>query len=178
MHGFPSESQIRQQILQVNINGVVSRPRTQLIFPDIRFTCHGFITKWIVGAQARSTGIMTEMPELQIWQANRGTDTYNKTTYSLIIPNETNSSHVHEYIPVSPLEVNIGDILGVYQPQVDLSGLVVYNQKWSGPVNYAAARNTPLSTIMAVGNGDGYDYTLVAVDIVEGIILSVTYEVH
>ena len=117
---------------------------------------------------------MTEMPELQIWQAHRGTDTYNKTTYSLIIPSHSHvHSHVHEYIPVSPLEVNIGDILGVYQPQVDLSGLVVYNQKWSGPVNYIADGNTPLSTITAVGNGDGYDYPLVAVEMVEGI-----HEVH
>ena len=170
MQGFPSESQIRRQILQVNINGVVSRPRTQLIFPEIRFTCHGFITKWIVGAQA-STGIMTEMPELQIWQAHRGTNTYNKTAYSLIIPNETShlNTHVHKYILVPPLEVNIGDILGVYQPQVELSRLVLYNQKWSGPVNYAADGNTPLSTITAVGNGDGYDYPLVTVDIKKGI---------
>ena len=112
---------------------------------------------------------MTEVPELQIWQAHRGTDTYNKTAYSLIIPNNPSHSHVHEYIPVSPLEVNIGDILGVYQPQVDLSGLVVYNQKWSGPVNYAADGHTSLSTIMAVGEGDSYDYPLVAVEMVEGI---------
>ena len=169
MHGFPSESQLREQILQVNINGVVSRPRTQLIFPDIRFTCHGFITKWIVGAQARSTGIQTEIPELQIWQAHRGTNTYNKTAYSLIIPNKTSNPHVYEYIPVPPLEVNIGDILGVYQPQVNLSKLVLYNQKWSGPANYAGDGNAP-HVIMAEGRGDGYDYPLVAVE-VKGIIV-------
>ena len=149
----------------MNISGVVSRPRTQLIFPDIR---HGFITKWIVGAQARSTGIRTEMPEHQIWQAHRGTNTYNKTAYSLIIPNKTSDPHVHEYTPVSPLKVNFGDIPGVYQPQINHSKLV-YNQKWSGPVNCAGDGNAP-HVIMAEGLGDGYDYPLVTVE-VKGIIV-------
>ena len=73
-----------------------------------------------------------------------------------------------------PLEVNIGDILGVYQPQVNLSKLVLYNQKWSGPANYAGDGNAP-HVIMAEGRGDGYDHPLVAVEVKGIIVIIIEY---
>ena len=121
LNGFLSESELRQQILQVNINGVVSRPRQQRLFPDIKFTCNGFITKWIVGAQIRTTGITTELPEMQIWRRLATDNIYTKVGSSLLTNGIASNSNVIEYTPVSPVEFQVGDILGVFQPRADHS---------------------------------------------------------
>ena len=129
MNGFFSDSELIEQTRLVNINGVASRPGQQRLFPDIRFTCNGFITKWIVGAQTRSSG--DRMPELQIWRLNSSsTNSYTKANSSLIIPNALSGSpNVHEYVPSTPLQFNTGDILGVHQPAVSTSRLLMYYQE-------------------------------------------------
>ena len=140
----------------MNINGVVSRPRERLLFPGIQFTCDGLITKWIVGAQTRTSG--TRMPELQIWR-NSGGNIVTKINSSVLIPNELGNSSVHEYTPVHPLMFQDGDMLGVYQPED--SKLIVYYQDNTGPVNYK------LSGSMFI-RVNQFDYPLVTVNITTG----------
>ena len=56
--------------LLLNLDGVNSptfTERRQQITPDMRFTCDGMITKWIIGARWDS-GDETLCPELQIWR--------------------------------------------------------------------------------------------------------------
>ena len=139
----------------------------QYVFPDITFTCNGFITKWIVGGTTGNN--KPSQPELQIWQ-NTGGTSYTKTNSSLLsfIALVYN---VAEYTLTTPLEFQEGDILGVYQPSSMDSALVVYYQKHDGPVNYEEGNNT-LSTV-TLGNPDEYyDYPLVTVEIsTSGIML-------
>ena len=46
--------------------------KRQQITPDIRFTCDGMITKWIIGAYTAGGSFN---PELQVWR-NIGNDVY------------------------------------------------------------------------------------------------------
>ena len=54
----------------------------QYIYPEMKFSCNGSVTKWIYGAvdQNRSTG---DLPELQIW-CQTGPNSYIKQGSSLI----------------------------------------------------------------------------------------------
>ena len=171
LNGFFSDSELVEQTRLVNINGVVSRPRQQRLFPNIRFNCNGFITKWVVGAQTLTSG--SRMPELQIWRLNAGsTNTYTKTNSSLITPNEIpGSPNVHEFIPSIPLQFNTGDILGVHQPRLDGSEsvrtrFVLYYQENTGPANYRQIINNPSSSFALSSPDDEYDYPLVSVEII------------
>ena len=160
---FPSRSVLRQGALDLNINDVLRIDSEQRLFPDITFTCNGFITKWIVGAEANNGDLL---PELQIWRNNGGTS-YTKAGFSLL-PSNTLSGTVAEYTLSTPLEFQEGDILGVYQPRRQDSALIVYYQERDGPVNYQEG-NSAQSTV-TLGNPDQYDYPLVTVEISTGIM--------
>ena len=131
---FPTHTDLRRKILEVNINGVRERGRQQRLFPNITFTCNGFITKWIVGARHRAGSLRP--PELQIWRRNLNSPSlqFIKTDFDLLSPNEIHSD-VHEYIPNPPLEFQEGDILGLFQPVIRYSQTVLYYQLDDGPVN-------------------------------------------
>ena len=160
----------------MNINGVVSRPRQQRLFPDIKFTCNGFITKWIIGAQIRTTGITTESPEMQIWRRLTAESTYTKVGSSLLTNGVARNSNVIEYTPVSPVEFQVGDILGVFQPRADHSKTLVYYQHGTGPENYGYTGDVPLSSINPISPKIAYDYPLLSVEVTqEGQLIHMYY---
>ena len=149
----------------MNINGVRRRDRDQRLFPDIRFTCNGFITKWIVGAtfggDFTSTG---SLPELQVWRSAGGIS-FTKRNFSIFPTTDQPFANVYEYTLTSPLEFQEGDILGVYQQRQVDSQLVVYYQEDDGPDNYRQnGLYTALSTFTLMDARD-YDYPLVTVEI-------------
>ena len=76
---FLNRSALRQAALDINMNNVKYREQ-QCLFPDITFTCNGFITKWIVGGTTDNTKSLE--PELQIWRNTEGTS-YTKETAEL-----------------------------------------------------------------------------------------------
>ena len=46
----------------------ITRDRRQQITPDMRFTCDGMITKWIIGADWMAGDDDTLYPELEVWR--------------------------------------------------------------------------------------------------------------
>ena len=162
---FPSRSALKQGALDLNINDVTRRNNQQCLFPDITFTCNGFITKWIIGAEAENDDLLSE---LQIWR-NTGGTSYTKAGFSLL-PSNTLTGNVAEYTLNTPLEFQEGDILGVYQPRRDDSALVVYYQERDGPVNYREG-NSALSTVTLGSPDNQYDYPLVTVEISTGTFI-------
>ena len=76
--------------------------RRQYIYPEMKFSCNGSVTKWIYGAvdQNRSTG---DLPELQIWRQT-GPNSYNKQGFSLVTANISIPPNLYEYYPVTPLD--------------------------------------------------------------------------
>ena len=150
------------------------KDRQQSLFPDIAFTCNGFITKWIVGVSKND--FVSWKPELQIWQKIGGAS-YTKAKSSSISNNIPTSGNYNivKYAPNPPLEFQEGDILGVYQPYHRLSALVVYYQESDGPVNYEEG-SYPLNTATLDTPGSQYDYPLVTVEISTGIPLIIIKE--
>ena len=125
--------------------------RRQYIYPEMKFSCNGSVTKWIYGAidQNRSTG---DLPELQIWRQT-GPNSYNKQGSSLVTANISIAPNVYEYYPVTPLEFQEGDILGLHVCDNNNSQLCLYEQKESGPLNLLIdneVNSLPSSTINGI----------------------------
>ena len=151
---------------------VTSYERQQRIIPGIKFTCTGTLTKWIIGAQRRLTQT-TNYLQLQIWRRRQWSfNKYNRTTFSNITAlNTTDDLNVYEYIPNPPLEFQANDILGLYQPLISDTEVVVYYQTTDGPQNFVRFhQDSPLPTQSTTGRvykeGGGYnDLPLVAVEV-------------
>ena len=107
--------------LLLGLDSVEDRMHTQSrqqITPDIRFTCDGMITKWIVGADWQHNDNF--YPELQIWR-NIGNDTYQKINGTFLEFADSSSNRIYEYDNFSPIPFRAGDILGVFIPYQDFA---------------------------------------------------------
>ena len=141
--------------------------RRQYIYPEMKFSCNGSVTKWIYGAvdQNRAAG---DLPELQIWHQT-GPNSYNKQGSSLVIANSTGNLNVHEYYPVTPLEFQEGDIVGVHVPRDSSSQLWLYQQRESGPLNLRINENVdspaPSTINEALRTEGANDFPLVTLEI-------------
>ena len=145
----------------LTITNVRTKNGEQHIYPDIKFSCNGTVTKWIYGAEVSSDGAVR--PELQIWHQT-GPDTYTKIGFSSVTANATASPNVHEYCPETTLQFQQGDVLGVYYPDTDASNIVIYAQKESGPLNYHILDNIAPSTLTISDlTISGNDFPLVSV---------------
>ena len=149
-----------------NTNRVRRHLRQQRIIPGIKFTCAGTLTKWIIGAQRTLTQATNPQNlQLQIWRRQGSSNTYDRTTFSDITAmNATDDLNVYEYIPNPPLEFQTNDILGLYQPRIRDTQVVVYYQRGGGPLNYRSTQNSPLTSTQASGGNDN-DLPLVAVEV-------------
>ena len=114
---------------------MVEPDRRQQITPDMKFTCDGIITKWIIGAEWSKGRDDTLYPELQLWR-EIGNDTYQKIN-GINITNETQSDDgVYEYDNFSPIPFQAGDILGVFVPRKEESKFRLRSEGGRGPTNY------------------------------------------
>ena len=130
--GFMSVERMR---LLLETGSAITIDQRQQITPDMRFTCDGMITKWIIGADWGSGNDDTLYPELQIWR-NIGNDTYQKMSGTFIEASMENANRIYEYDDFSPIPVQTGDILGVFIPQTQKSKLRLIAENGRGPTNY------------------------------------------
>ena len=105
----------------------------QQITPDIKFTCDGLITKWIIGAGWVNRG--NSNPELQVWR-KIGSGVYLKMNGTVIDITMQSLTRIYEYDNFSPIPVLAGDILGVFQPDIDISQLGLWSEIDNGPLTY------------------------------------------
>ena len=105
-------------------------------FPDIGFTCNGNITHIIIGAEDRN-GI--EFSQIRFWRLSDGGE-YEQTvsSYSLVYDNanDPSTTNLRWYNLSQPIQVQNGDVLGIYQPIWWDSDLFLHYQEDSGPPNY------------------------------------------
>lgn len=110
--------------------------RRQQITPDIKFTCDGVITKWIIGADWSQESDDTLYPELQVWRKT-GYHTYRKMSGTLITIETERDDNVYEYDNFLPIPFQAGDILGVFiPPPYGRSKLRLRSEVGHGPTNY------------------------------------------
>ena len=101
------------------------------IFPDIKFTCHGIITNWIVVANAQV------MATVKI----RHTNNLTTTALSVSTSNAVRiSSLLYNFNMSNELEVQPGDILMI---KSDAPNYMFY-QRHNGPHNYRLDNNNEL----------------------------------
>ena len=106
-----------------------SGPGYQYFFPYLSFQLSGLLTSWVFAASnVTSPNGMHMYPQFQIWRPT-GERAYVRinTTESNVAPHAVPGElNVYEYnFDSQPLQYSQGDIVGIYQPPVELSRLKV-----------------------------------------------------
>ena len=138
LENFPSLDDIKSNASFVT--KLTSRDNELRLFPDIRFTCSGFVTKWTVGAKRMTGEGHNKRPQLLVWRPlgkGRYVQVHSTTLFSNGISTRTN---IYDYYPNPPVNVQYGDFLGVFQPEKNNSELVVFYQQYNGPNNLVISR--------------------------------------
>ena len=127
------------------------------------FSCNGSVTKWIYGAIDHGT---PNQPVLQIWR-QLGPNNYIEIGSSLVNNDTMIGTILYEFIPQISLEFQEGDIFGVYAGHFNNDGLVLYEQRESGPINLRISTSvtSPPSTITEMLITVNNDFPLVSVEI-------------
>jgi len=161
---FLTEARIRREA--VLIGTIVDNHIRQAIFPDIKFTCPGNLTKWSLAAVPVLGG--SRYPEVHVWRRGasaRDFVRYKRNKLSADSPNPT--GRVYEAIRDPPLRFEAGDFLGVYNPTIP--ALSFRYQRNGGPRGYyivglaTAREEINLDSIGVADNGN--DYPLVSVTV-------------
>ena len=126
--GFLSVERMRSILGTAEIKPIGSR---QQITPDMKFTCDGVITSWIIGARLYPTNSL--FPEFQIWR-NNGNSEYKKINGSVPEFQTIISPRVIAYSVLPPMPIQSGDILGIFIP--NNSRLRLFSESTKSPTNY------------------------------------------
>ena len=142
--------------------------RQQRLIPGINFTCHGFITKWILGAKWM---MEDNYPELQIWNSSDGTTYVKQSTTVFTVDGGSNNVSIYEYIPDPAQEFHDGDIFGIFIPD-ESRYKVFFIQDEDGPVNFAMnsgsmVSNPPEGDFDTSGKTMVNEVPLIAVEVCE-----------
>uniref|UniRef100_A0A1X7TLP9 Uncharacterized protein n=1 Tax=Amphimedon queenslandica TaxID=400682 RepID=A0A1X7TLP9_AMPQE len=125
------------------------------IFPDIRFTCHGIITNWIIGGSA------LVMPVIKIRHSNNLT-----TTAATLNTSASNAvmitSLLYNFTMSNEITVQPGDILMIESNTTNY----MFYQQYNGPHNYRLGDNNELIAL------DTNDYPLISVVVATSTISS------
>lgn len=103
-------------------------------FPDIKIECSGNLTEFTFGTRKRKGRGRNLYPELQIWRKESPSSSY---TIGLTDGTPTKlSKNLYKYTLTTPIPVQHGDYLGIYQSDTKKSKLILYYQEYNGPSNY------------------------------------------
>ena len=134
-----------------------------MIFPAINFTCTTTVSGWDFVAENRAGRMRKLYPELQIWRAT-STQQYSRlhrtSTHQW---DTTEHSNVFRYSGFS-VQVQAGDILGVFQPDGKKSKYTLIFQEGGGPTSYRTNTMGSLTTFNVDSNSINTDYPLVGVE--------------
>ena len=144
--GFLTSKMIQSKVLQVT--DVLGPTNTVQGFSDIRFTCDGIITKWIVGTND-VTG--NTLPNIQLLRS----DMTVITSLTVDTNNGTSTdTNVYEFTSLLNAEVKSGDILVVNSTDVPM-----YYQQFNGPQNYMIDSSNTLIDV------EENNYPLISVEV-------------
>ncbi len=150
----------------VLIGGVRNNHIRQAVFPDIRFTCPGNLTRWSLVAVPVGGG--SRYPQVQLWRTGssaRRFVRYSGDKLSASSPNP--EGRVYQITRDPPLAFQTGDFLGVYNPTVPKLSFryqrdgASRNYYIDGPINPRDSINLDEVGVQSNGN----DYPLVSVEV-------------
>ena len=146
-----------------SISSTVSQ---QFLTPDMRFTCNGMITKWIIAANVNYNKPHTA--ELQLWR-NTTNGVYERINRTHITIWAYNSFAVYEFDNFSPIPFQAGDFLGLYLPFSQ--ALTLYSEDTKSIINYYIDTHdlSEMSndTISTTSLASSYYHPMVSVEISE-----------
>ncbi|CAI8024638.1 hypothetical protein GBAR_LOCUS14308 [Geodia barretti] len=131
--GFMSVEKMRLSLNLDSVSPIMYTSQRQQISPEMRFTCDGNITKWIVGAGYGAADNL--YPELQIWR-KAGDETYEKISGTFIQAPTLVNTRIYEYEDFPPIPVKSGDILGIFIPRRMSSRLRLLSENTTSPTQY------------------------------------------
>lgn len=150
-----------------------SHASEQRLIPNLRFTCNGTITKWIIGAHRPIRPPASIHPQLQIWRRPPRESAYVRAGYTNITDLAlTVHQNVYEVVPSSELRVQAGDALGFFQPSGEESTLLLYYlQEFDGSMNYRKESSIPLTSgfVLRTNLVEDVDLPLVTVEMGKGV---------
>ena len=121
-------------------------------FKALQITCNGTLTNIFIGAKRNDS--QYDLPIIQITSQN----TLKQQSFYLSSQNASFiDNNLFGYnLSSSPVQVEEGDFLTIFQPQRNKSNLILYQQEFNGPVNY----NSKYSII-----DNKNDYPLVSISV-------------
>ena len=138
---------------------------TQLITPDMRFTCNGMITKWIIAAIVNSN--KTNTAELQLWRSTTN-GVYQRINGTQITMTKS-SLAVYEFDNFSPIPFQAGDILGLYLPRTN--SIRIYSENTTSTINYLIVEHAEsYDTIDTTSVRSAFYHLMVSVEISELVL--------
>ena len=137
--GFMSVERMRILLRLDTVGNLRGGQQRQQITPDMKFTCDGLITKWIVGADWHNDDYL--YPELQVWRRNVVNNTYHKINGTFLNIETESNNRIYEYEDFSPIPVQAGDVLGAFIPQNKLAKLRLRSEENHGHTNYYEMTN-------------------------------------
>ena len=101
-------------------------------FKALQITCNGTLTNIFIGAKRNDS--QYDLPIVQITSQN----TLKQQSFYLSSENASFiDNNLFGYnLSSSPVQVEEGDFLTIFQPQRNKSNLILYQQEFNGPVNY------------------------------------------
>ena len=158
-------SELRMKVL-LGLETVTLRPTgvvTQLITPDMRFTCDGMITKWIIAAIVNSD--VPHTAELQLWRSTTN-GVYEKINGTQITMTASPPA-VYEFDNFSPIPFQVGDILGLFLPLQQ--AITPYSEDINSTINYynSSGDHNTYDTINTTLFESSYYHLMVSVEISE-----------
>ena len=113
------------------------------VIPNMMIATSGLLTKWTFAAKFKHDGEEGSWPELQIWRkSSESANQYTKIGETSMEPRPVSGYlNVFEYdLSEHPIEVKAGDVLGVYQPDLEdaqyMLGLLAEGSDIEIPTNY------------------------------------------
>ena len=121
-------------------------------FKSLQITCNGTLTNIVIGAKRNDS--QYDLPIVQITSQN----TLKQQSFYLSSQNASFiDNNLFGYnLSSSPIQVEEGDFLTIFQPHRYKSNLILYQQEFNGPVNYD-------SNYSIIDNK--YDYPLVSISV-------------
>ncbi len=93
---------------------ISAESQQQRVVPGVTFTCHGFITKWILAASLAQ--FRDSYPELQTWNSSDGTTYTKQRATRFNLAGGSAEETFYECTPDTPHEFYDGEVLGIFIP--------------------------------------------------------------
>ncbi len=113
---------------------------THRIFPALTFNCNVTETKWLIGAYLQYTA--SQHPQLEKWRAQGDGNYTRMETRNITNLTSTDYPNLYEFVPSPPLDFQAGDILGLWQPELEDNLAVIYYEALGGERHYVLSDNT------------------------------------